>query len=141
MEFFISDNFCCWVYNDFLLWCYRFFKDAKVIESCLDKKFSSIMTSFKTCWSYLLGLLMALGRSRLRIDEVSLSETFGSLKIRNFRYTPYCLQLLRKSMHNFSLFFLYSSFSYLRKSLTITFPCFRAESLLIFIIFLESTKF
>ena len=50
---------------------------------------------------------MALQRSILRIDE-SLFEIFSSLKIRNFRYTPSCLQLLRKSISNFSLFFLYS---------------------------------
>ena len=78
---------------------------------------------------------MALRRSLLRIDKASLLETFGSLKIRNFGYTPSCLQLLRKSMSNFSLFFLYSSFSYFRKSLTVTFPYLRAISLEIFKIF------
>ena len=51
---------------------------------------------------------MALRRSLIRIDKASLLETFSSLKIRNFRYTPSCLQLLRKSISNFSLFFLYS---------------------------------
>ena len=30
----------------------------------------------------------------LQIDKASLLETFGSLKIRNFGYTPSCLQLL-----------------------------------------------
>ena len=50
---------------------------------------------------------MALQRSILRIDE-SLFEIFGSLKIRNFRYPPSCLQLLRKSISNFILSFLYS---------------------------------
>ena len=74
------------------------------IESCLDKKFSDILSSFKTCSSSLLWLLMALWRSLLQIDEASLLETFGNLKIRNSRYTPSCLQLLRKSMPNFSLF-------------------------------------
>ena len=83
---------------------------------------------------------MALRRSLLRIDKASLLETFGSLKIRNFGYTPSCLQLLRKSMSNFSLFFLYSNFSCFQKSLTVTFPYFRAISLQIFIIFLDSTK-
>ena len=41
---------------------------------------------------------MALRRSLLGIDKASLLETFGSLKIRNFGYTPSCLQLLRKLM-------------------------------------------
>ena len=83
---------------------------------------------------------MALRRSLLRIDKASLFETFGSLKIRNFGYTPSCLQLLRKSMSSLSLFCLYFNFSYFRRSLTVTFPCFRAISLYIFIIFLGSTK-
>ena len=64
---------------------------------------------------------MALQRSILRIDE-SLFEIFSSLKIRNFRYTPSCLQLLRKSISNFSLFFLYSqicvSLQYILKELS-----------------------
>ena len=98
------------------------------------------MSSFERCWSSLLRLLMALQRSLLRIDKVSLLETFGSLKIRNFGYTPNCLQLFRKSMSNFSLFFLHSSFSYFRRSLTVTFQYLRAISLLIFIVFLGSTK-
>ena len=68
-------------------------------------------------------------RRLLRIDKASLLETFGILKIKNFGYTPSYLQLLRKSMSNFSLFFLYSSFSYFRKSLHVTFPYFRAISL------------
>ena len=63
------------------------------------------------------------------IDEASLFETFGSLKIRNFGYTPNCLHLLRKPMSNFSLFSLYSSFSYLRKPLTVTLLRFRAKLL------------
>ena len=83
---------------------------------------------------------MAIRRSLLRIDKASLLETFGSLKIRNFGYTSICLQLLRKSMSNFSLFFLHSSFSYFRKSLTVTFPYLPAISLQIFIISLDSTK-
>ena len=58
---------------------------------------------------------MALRRSLLRIDKASLLETFSSLKIRNFGYTPSCLQLLRKLMSNFNLFFVYSSFSYFAK--------------------------
>ena len=82
---------------------------------------------------------MALQRSLLRIDKASLLETFGSLKIRSFGF-PSCLQLLRKSMSNFSLFFLYSSFSYFRKSLSLTFPYFCAVSLYMFIIFLDSTE-
>ena len=62
------------------------------------------------------------------MDKASLLETFGSLKIRNFGYTPSCLQLLRKSMSNFSLFFFYSSFLYFQKSLTVTFSYLRAIS-------------
>ena len=61
-------------------------------------------------------------------------------KEKEFRIYTEFFQLLRKLMFNFSLFFFYSSFSYFRKSLTVTFPCFRAKSLEIFIIFLESTK-
>ena len=83
---------------------------------------------------------MVLWRSLLGLDKASLFETFRSLKIRNFGYTPSCLQLLRKSMYNFSLFCLYFNFSYFRKFLTVTFPCFHAISLYIFIIFLDSTK-
>ena len=84
------------------------------------------LSSFKRCWSSLLRLLMALGRSLLRIDKASLLETFGRLKIRSFGYTPSFFQLLRKSMSNFSLFFYYSSFSYVRKSLAVAFPYLRA---------------
>ena len=76
-----------------------------MVENCLDKKFSDRLSSSEKCWSYLLRLLMALRRSLLRIDKVSLLETFGSLKIRNFGYTPSCLQLLTWSMSNFTLFF------------------------------------
>ena len=83
-----------------------------MVESCVDKYFSDGLSSFKRCWNSLLRLLMALRRSLLRIDKACLLETFGSLKLRNFGYTPSCLQLLRKSMSNFSLFFLYSIFSY-----------------------------
>ena len=79
------------------------------------------LSSFERCWSWssLSRLLMALWRSLLRIDKVSLLETFGSTKTRNFRYTPSCMQLLRKLISNFSLFFFYPSFSYFRKSLTV----------------------
>ena len=111
-----------------------------VVESCVDKKFSVRLSSFETCYSSLFRLLIALQRRVLRIDKASLLETFGSLKIRNFGYTPNWLQLLRKSMSNFSLFFLCSIFSYSRKSLTVTFPYFHTMSLQMFIIFLESTK-
>ena len=90
--------------------------------------------------SSLLCLLMSLWRSLLWIDKASLLELFGSLKIRNFWYTPSCLQLLRKMMSNFSLFFLYYNFSCFWKSLIVTFPYFRVISLYIFIIFLDSTK-
>ena len=90
--------------------------------------------------SSLLCLLMSLWRSLLWIDKASLLELFGSLKIRNFWYTPSCLQLLRKMMSNFSLFFLYYNFSCFWKSLTVTFPYLRVISLYIFIIFLDSTK-
>ena len=82
---------------------------------------------------------MALQRSLLRIDKASLLETFSSLKIRNFGYTPSCLQWLRKSISNFCLFFLNSSFSYFRKSWTVNVLYFPAI-LQIFIIFLYSTK-
>ena len=106
----------------------------------MKKKFSDRLSSFERCWSSLLRLLTALRRNLSRIDKVSLLQTFSSLKVINFGYTPSCLQLLRKSMSNFSLFYLYSSFSYFRKSLTVTFPCFCAISLQIFMIFLDSTK-
>ena len=53
---------------------------------------------------------MALRRSLLRIDKAFLIETFGSLKIRYFGYTPSCLQLLRKSMSNFSYSFCFLLF-------------------------------
>ena len=46
---------------------------------------------------------MALRRSFLRIHEAYLLETFGSWKIRNFGYTPSCLQLWRDTMSNFSI--------------------------------------
>ena len=69
---------------------------------------------------------MALRRSLLRIDKASLLETFSTLKIRNFGYTPSHLHLLRKSMSNFSLFLLYSNFSLFLKIFTCKisiFPC------------------
>ena len=110
------------------------------VESCVDKTFSDRLSFFERCGSSLLCLLMALPRTLLGNDKASLLETFGSLKIRNFGYTPSCLQLLRKLISNFSLFFMYSSFSYFRKSLTVTFPYFCAISLQIFITFLDSTK-
>ena len=72
-----------------------------MVESCVDKKFTDRLSSFERCWSSLLRLLMALRRSLLRIDKASLLE-ICSLKIRNFRYTPSCLQLLRKLMSNFN---------------------------------------
>ena len=87
--------------------------------------FTDRLSSFERCWSSLLRFLMALRRSLLRIDKASLLETFGSLKLRNFGYTPSCLQLLKKSISNFNLFFLYSSFSYFRKSLIVTFTYLR----------------
>ena len=98
------------------------------------------LSSFERCWSSLLRMLIALRRSFLWIDKASLLETFGSLKIRNFGYKPSCLKLLIKSKSNFSLFFLYYSFFYFRKPLTVAFPYFHAISLQIFIIFLKSTK-
>ena len=134
----IYNNFC----SNFLLYNVIDFvrMQKSIVESCVDKKFSDRLSSFERCWSSLLRLLMALRRSLLRIDKASLLETFGSLKIRNFGYTSSCLQLLRNSMSNFSLLFLYSNFSYLGKSLTVTFPNFRAISLQIFITFLDSAK-
>ena len=130
-----EDNFFCWVNNDFcsdflLNYVIDFVRMQKsIVESYVDKFFSDWLSSFERCWSFLLHLLMALRRSLFRIDKVSLLETFGSSKIRNFGYTPSCLQLLRKWMYNFGLFFLHSNFSYFRKSLTVTFPYFRAISL------------
>ena len=97
-------------------------------------------SSFERCCSSLLRLLMALQRSPLQIDKASLLETFGILKLTNFGYTASCLRLLRKSMSNFSFFFLYYSFSYLWKSLTVAFPYFLAISLQIFISFVLSRK-
>ena len=111
-----------------------------VVESCVDKKVLGKLSFFERCWNSLLHLLMELRRSLLRIDKASLLETFGSLKIRNFGYTPSCLQLFRKWTPNFSLFFLYSNFSYFRKTLTVVFSYFCAISLEIFITFLDSTK-
>ena len=125
-----EDNFFRWVYNDFysdLLLCNK--------------------SSFKPCWSSLLRLLMVPRMSLLQIDKASLFEIFASLNIKNFGYTPNCLQLLRKWMSHFRLllllllllllflflflflFFLYCSLSYLPKSLTVTFLYFRAKSL------------
>ena len=130
-----ENNFSCWVYNDF--WSNFLLYDVidfvrmqkSILESWVDKTFTDWLSSFERCWSSLLRLLMALRRSLLRIDRTSLLETFGSLKIRNFGCTPSCLQLLRKSMSNFSLFFLYSRFSYFRRSLTVTFSHLHAISL------------
>ena len=117
-----------------------------MVESCVDKTFPDRLGSFERRWNSVLCLLMALRRSLLQIDQASLLETFGNLKIRNFGYTPSCSQLLRKSMSNFSLFFLYSTwyffyaFSYCWKFLTVIFPYFHAISLQIFITFLDSSK-
>ena len=112
-----EDNFFCWVYNDFLLYVIIDFVRMwnSIIESCVAKTFSHRLSSFERCWSSILCLLMALRSSLLRTDKASLLETFNSLKIRNFECTPSCLQLLRKSMSNFSLFFLYSNFSCFQK--------------------------
>ena len=120
------NDFC----SDFLLYnVIDFVRMLKsIVESCVDKKFSDSLSSFERCWSSLLRLLMALRRSLLQIRKASLLETFGSLKISNFGYTPSCFELLRSSMSNFILFFLYFSFSYFGKSLTVTFPYFRAIS-------------
>ena len=95
-------------------------------QSCVDKKFSDRLSSFERRCSSWLRLLMALRRSLLRIDKASLLKTFSSLKIKNFGYTPSCLQWLRKSISNFSLFFLNSSLSYFRKSWTVNFLYFPA---------------
>ena len=120
------------MYNDFcsnVLLCnvIDFVRMQKsVVESCVDKTFLDSVSYFERCCTSLLRLLMVLGRSILRIDKTSLLEALGSSKIRTFGYTTSCLQLLRKSMSNFSLFFLYSSSSYFQKSLTVTFPYFHA---------------
>ena len=136
VQFLVSvDNFFCWVCNyfcsDFLL-CnvidlVRMYKS--IAESCVDRRFSDRLSSFERSWSSLLRLLMVLWRSLLRTDKASFLKIFCSLKIRNFGYTPRCLQLTRKLMSNFSLFFLYSNFSYFQKSLSVTFPYFHAISL------------
>ena len=73
------------------------------VESCVDKTFSDRLSFFERCGSSLLCLLMALPRTFLQNDKASLLETFGNLKIRDFGYTPNCLQLLRKPISNFSL--------------------------------------
>ena len=78
-----------------------------IIESCVDKTFSNRLSSSERCFSSLLHLLTALRRSLLRIEQAFLLESFGSLKIRNFRSTPSCLQFLRKSMSSFSLFYFF----------------------------------
>ena len=130
-------NFFCWVYYDFCsdLILYdikdfsRIFKS--LVENCLDINFSDILSCFELYWNSLWRLLMGVRKRLLQNDEASLIEKFGSLKIRNFGYIPNCLQLLRKSMSSFSLSFLYSSFSYLQKSLSVTFPYFRAQSVMI----------
>ena len=103
LQFLVSgDNFFCWVYNnfysDFLLYDVIDFariKKSIVESSSIGKTFSDRLSSFERCWNSLLCLSMALRRSLLRIDKVSVLETFGSLKISNFGYTPSCLQLLR----------------------------------------------
>ena len=119
------------LFNDFIDWKWRIcifnkigFNGLYVIMKGVPI-IANFKSSFERCWSSLLRLLMALRRSLLRIDKASLLETFGSLKIRNFGYTPSCLQLLRMLMTNFYLFFLDSSFLYFRKSLTVTFPYLR----------------
>ena len=106
----------------------------------MDKKISDWLGSFKTCWNFLLGLLTALQIGLWCIDKESLFETFSTLKIRNFGYTPTCLQFLRKSMPSLSLFCSYFNFPYFRKSSTVTSLYFRAISFYILIIFLEVTK-
>ena len=98
------------------------------------------MSSFERCWSSLLRLLMSLRKSLLRIDEAYLLETFGSLKIRNFEYTLSCLQLLRKSMSNFSLFFLYSSFFIFSKIFNCNISIFLCNIVVDVYIFFDSTR-
>ena len=107
-----------------------------VVVSGLDIKFSDILSSFKTCWSSLLQLLMALWRSLLRNDEASLFETFGTLKIRNFGNTTSCLQLLRKSMSNFRFFFFCISIKQLNLSKT---KRWILEKLITYIVFSPKT--
>ena len=63
--------------------CYRLCKDEKsIVESCLDKKYSDRVKILKnvgvlyyTCWWCYEGVE--------RIDEASLLETFGNLKMRS----------------------------------------------------------
>ena len=110
LQFLVNEDiFLCWVFSnfwsDFLLWDVADLlrMQKSIVDSCLDKKVSDWLISFETCWSSLLRLLMVLRRSLLGIDKASLFETFGSLKIRNFGYTPSCLQLLKKLFLEFVL--------------------------------------
>ena len=104
----VKITFFCGVYNNF---CSNFFlydviDFLSMWKSIIDKKFSDRLSSFERSWSSLLRFLMALQRSLLRIDKAPLLQTFGSLKVSSFGYKATCLQLLRKSMSNFRLFFL-----------------------------------
>ena len=83
---------------------------------------------------------MVLQMSLLSIDKASLFKTFDSLKIKNFRYTRSCLELLRTSMSSLSLFELYYNFSCFGKSLTVTFPYLLPISMDMFSILLGTTK-
>ena len=92
--------YCCAILDFLRMW-------KSMVESSLDKIFSDILSSFKTCCSSLLRLIMAQQRIIFQIDEAFLFESFSSLKMSSFRYTTSYLQLLRKLMSNFSLFFLH----------------------------------
>ena len=92
LQFLVSEvNFFCCVFSDiwnnFLLWdvINQLRIQKSIVDSCFDKKFSDWLSSFETCWSSLLRLLMALRRSLLCIDKASLFEIFGSLKDKELR--------------------------------------------------------
>ena len=111
-----------------------------IVQLCRQKVFRWTQFFWKML-EFFITLIYGATKEFLRIDKASLLETFGSLKITNFRYTPSCLQLLRKSVSSSSLLLLYSNFSCFPKFLTVTFPYFSAILLSIFITFLDSTKF
>ena len=111
-----------------------------IIKSCLNNKFPELLSSFKTCWGSLLRLLMALGKRLLQIDEASLFETFGSLKIRTFWIYAKVLAIVAKINVKFRFILFVIYFFIFLKCLTIKFPYFQSKSLETFIIFLDSTN-
>ena len=126
--------------------------DYRILSSRIEKYKPALSKSDSSWdnWSYNPPLITCLLKDvgvlyyacwcLLRIDKASLLETFSGLRIRNFVYTPSCLQLLKKPKSNFILSCFYSSFSCFWKSLAAIFRYFCAISLQLFIIFLDSTK-